>query len=76
MNSKPTQALCPACFKGYLERKAKRVMSTFRRHSISYEQPGDWCDHCGEGILSGMDALATQAKLLEWRAHIDKQEGD
>lgn len=76
MNTNQTQALCPACFKGHLERKTKRVTSKYRGHSITYEQPGDWCSHCDEGMLSGTDALATQAQLLAWRARIDKQEGD
>ncbi len=68
---KPT---CPVCFKGHLEHRVKQVKSTYRGHSITYGQPGDWCDHCEEGILSGKDALTTQAKLLTWRAQIDKQE--
>jgi len=76
MQSKQVPALCPICFKGQLKRKTKRVTSAYRGHSITYQQPGDWCDHCGEGILSGTDALATQARLLEWRTRIDKREGD
>ena len=76
MHSKRLHRICPICFKGHLERRVKQVTSIYRGHSSSYEQPGDWCSHCDEGMLSGTDALATQAQLLAWRARIDKQEGD
>jgi len=66
---------CPMCSKGRLERGSKLVTSTYRGHSITYEQSGEWCDICSEGMLTGTDVLSTQAQLLEWRAHIDKQEG-
>ena len=74
MHSKQTQALCPACFTGQLERRDKRVTSTYRGHTISYAQPGRWCDHCDEGILTGTDALATQTMLLAWRTKVDEQQ--
>lgn len=76
MQSKLAKAIFPACFKGRLERRVKRLASSYRGHSINSEQTGDWCGHCGVGILPGTDALTTQAPLLEWRAHVDKQKGD
>jgi len=63
----------PMCFKEQLEHNSTRVTSIYHGHMISYDQPGDWCAHCGEGNLTGTDAVATQATLPEWRAHIDKQ---
>ena len=66
---------CPVCGKGHIERKVKQMTSTYRGHSITYEQSGEWCDICGEGMLTGTDVLSTQAQLLAWRAQIDKQEG-
>ena len=71
MNATRKASICPVCFTGYLERKVKRVTSTYRGRSTTNDQPGDWCDHCGEGLLTGSDALVTQAILFEWRAHID-----
>jgi len=68
---------CPMCSKGRLERGSKLVTSTYRGHSITYEQSGEWCDICGEGLLTGVDVLSTQAQLLAWRAQIDNaQEND
>lgn len=66
--------MCPVCLEGRLERKSKRVTDTYRGQSRTYLQPGDWCDHCGEGILSGKDASATQHQLLAWRAKVDARE--
>ena len=65
---------CPVCFEGHLERKSKRITDTYKGHAITYDQPGDWCDQCGEGILSGDDAQATEKQLLAWRKKIDQQE--
>ena len=71
---KPRKTVCPICFDGHLERKSKRITDTYKGRSITYLQPGEWCDHCGEGILSGDDALATAKHVLEWRKKVDKQE--
>ena len=71
---KQKKSVCPVCFSGHLERRAKKVTSAYRGRSITYQQPGEWCSHCEEGILSGDDVLATRAKLLKWRARVDKEE--
>lgn len=60
--------------RGILNANQKKVTNTYKGRTITCLQPGEWCDHCGEGILSGEDALATQKRLLEWRASIEKQE--
>lgn len=65
---------CPACLQGRLERRSKRLTDIYRGYSRTYLQPGEWCERCGEGILSGKDALATQERLLAWRTEVDKQE--
>lgn len=67
------KSLCPICFEGRLERKSKRITSHYKGQSITYLQPGGWCDRCDEGMLTGSDALATQERLLAWRAKVDKQ---
>ena len=72
--SKEKKSICPICFEGRLERGLKRVTSTYRGHAITYAQPGEWCNRCEEGILTGADMLATRAKLLKWRARVDAVE--
>ena len=71
---KTKRSVCPVCFKGYLERKVKRVTDACRGDSITYNQTGAWCNRCDEGILSGRDALVTQPGLLQWRGRVDRQE--
>lgn len=68
------KSVCPVCFEGHLEHKAKRIISYYKGQSITYLQPGNWCSRCGEGVLSGSDVLVTQERLLEWREKVDKQE--
>jgi len=68
------KSVCPVCFEGRLEHKAKRITSYYKGQAITYLQPGNWCSHCGEGVLSGSDVLLTQERLLEWREKVDKQE--
>lgn len=73
---------CGMCGKGALSRHTKPVEYSFRGHTFTVNQPGEWCDHCGEGILSGADLLATEdeieqkqreilqisiAELIKWR---------
>lgn len=68
------KSVCPVCFEGRLEHKAKRITSYYKGQAITYLQPGNWCSHCGEGVLSGSDVLLTQERLLGWREKVDKQE--
>jgi YgiT-type zinc finger domain-containing protein len=68
----PDTAKCPACRKGHLMRKVKQVRARYRARSISYSQPGDWCNHCANGVLSADDVLATQGILAKWRQTIDQ----
>jgi HTH-type transcriptional regulator / antitoxin MqsA len=72
--TKQKNEACPVCFKGHLARKSKRIRAAYRGHTITYIQPGDWCDHCDEGVLTGSDAQATNAKLTLWREEVDREE--
>lgn len=72
--AKQKKSVCPVCFKGHLERRVKKVTDTYRGHSFTYDQPGNWCSHCDEGILTGRDALATEVVVRKWQAQVDKQE--
>jgi HTH-type transcriptional regulator/antitoxin MqsA len=66
---------CPVCFKGRLSRGVKRVTLEYKGRAYEEEQPGDWCDTCGEGILNGADLEATEAAWLAFRERVDKEEG-
>lgn len=63
-------ARCPQCGRGTLSRYAKPETFTYRGQITTLEQPGEWCDHCGEGILTGQDMQATEVALAEFRQQV------
>lgn len=50
---------CPNCGKGQLKRETRLVPFTYRGATIDVKQPGEWCQACGEGVLSADDMAAT-----------------
>jgi HTH-type transcriptional regulator/antitoxin MqsA len=62
---------CPVCGEGKLERKTKRQTFHYEGYTLRYEQPGLWCDACGEGILDHIDMNATGRLLYDFRASVD-----
>ena len=62
---------CPVCGRGKLKRKTRRQTFHYRRKTFRYEQPGLWCDSCGEGILENADMGATERLLYDLRASVD-----
>jgi HTH-type transcriptional regulator/antitoxin MqsA len=65
---------CPECFEGTLKHGTKRTAFEYRGHTLEYEQTGAWCDHCGEGVVSGNEAAATESLFDEFIAKVDKEE--
>jgi YgiT-type zinc finger domain-containing protein len=66
---------CPVCFQGTLHRRIKPVAMEYKGRLFEQEQPGDWCDACGEGILNGYYVQATEPAWLAFRDVVDRQEG-
>ena len=62
---------CPVCGRGKLERKIQRQVFRYQGKTFRYEQPGLWCDACGEGILENADMDATERRLYDFRASVD-----
>lgn len=65
---------CPACFQRTLEQRVKRTQFEYRGHKLEYDQEGAWCDKCGEGIVTGKEAAATESMLDDFIAKVDKEE--
>lgn len=65
---------CPACFQGTLEQRTKQTRFEYRGHLLEYEQEGAWCAVCGEGILTGKEATASESLLDNFMARVDRQE--
>ncbi len=62
---------CPACRSGKLERKTALQTFTYKRKKLQYEQPGLYCEECGEAILDTSDMDAVEPLLFDFRAKID-----
>lgn len=62
---------CPVCGSGALERKTLAQTFTYKGQVLEYEQPGEWCSSCEEGILHSSDMGATEPLLNDFRAKVD-----
>ncbi len=61
---------CPFCKNGILERKTAREIYTYKGYSGEFEQPGEWCDTCGEGILNSSDLMATEKQIRDFQSKV------
>ena len=62
---------CPACKKGILKKGVKPLLFTYKEKSVTLKQPGMWCNHCKEGVLSGSDISATEKAFEEFKLKVD-----
>ena len=62
---------CPVCGGGPPRRQTREMTSEYKDHQLSYDQPGLWCDVCGEGLLEPSDKEATDPLLADFVAKID-----
>jgi len=62
---------CTICQQGILVRETHPQIYTYQEDMITIDQPGDYCDHCGEGILNGEDLRATEKQLNDFQAKIE-----
>ena len=59
---------CPRCGKGPLKRATRPMTLECRGSTLTVDQPGDWCEACGEGLLSTEDLAVTEEARREWMA--------
>lgn len=62
---------CSACGSDNLERGSKKIKFQYKKKKIALDQPGEYCNDCGEGIVAGSDIQVTQKTLHDFRASID-----
>ncbi len=62
--------VCPECG-GKMIRETRSVPYTYKDQTIHVEQPGDWCQACGEGVLTVADIKATEKELHDFRIKVD-----
>ena len=70
MNKKKTEH-CPFCGNKTYYHQTKSMTLQYKSIPITVNQPGFWCDKCGEGVIGGEDRKATQKELQTLRAEID-----
>lgn len=74
MSEKWNGKTCPTCFKGILEQRLHRAKFEYHGRILEYDQEGAWCDNCGEGIVVGKEAAASESLLNEFIAGVDREE--
>lgn len=62
---------CPFCGVGLLERGTISETYAYKNQTLTVEQPGEWCNACGEGILDGADLHATEKQIRDFHAKVD-----
>ena len=62
---------CSVCGGASCEYKTKEIPFTYKGKTISIQQPGEWCDVCGEGVLSEKDMHATMKQMQTHKAKVD-----
>lgn len=62
---------CMLCGEDTSEHKIKEVPFTYKGETIMIEQPGKWCDSCGEGVLNSEDRKATIKEMQTHKARVD-----
>lgn len=68
---------CPVCLKGQLVREVRTARYEYRGEVCEYKQIGDWCESCGEAVLSGDDMATTEELLTGFMQRVEeKQAGE
>lgn len=62
--------ICPECG-GSLLQETRKTSYTYKDQTIEVDQPGNWCQKCGEGVLSLADMKSTEQALHDHRAILD-----
>jgi HTH-type transcriptional regulator / antitoxin MqsA len=62
---------CLACGGGPLERATKKMSFKYLGAVFTYDQPGAWCQECGEAFLEKSDKEATDLLLADFQARIE-----
>lgn len=62
---------CPHCANGSLSFGIKQQTHTYKTKNFLVNQPGEWCDSCSEGVLSGAHIKATSKLIRDMQAKID-----
>lgn len=62
---------CVSCGGGPVKRETREVTFEYKGEVLTYEQPGGWCQDCGECYLENSDDTATDLLLYDFQAKIN-----
>lgn len=62
---------CPMCGRGQLVRGIKKLSFKYHGQMISYDQPGEHCNKCDDGIVTGVDIGVTEKYIHDRQCEID-----
>ncbi|MGQ3891198.1 type II toxin-antitoxin system MqsA family antitoxin [Legionella sp. CNM-4043-24] len=66
-----TKKKCMVCGENTCEYKTKKIPFTYKGETTFINQPGEWCDTCGEGVLTDKDTHITMKEMQTHKAKVD-----
>jgi HTH-type transcriptional regulator/antitoxin MqsA len=67
-----TKKQCMVCGENTCEYKIKEIPFTYKGETTFIKQPGEWCETCGEGVLTDKDTHATMKEMQTHKAKVDR----
>jgi HTH-type transcriptional regulator/antitoxin MqsA len=64
---------CPACGGGPPKRATREMAFDYKNQTLTYDQPGLWCDDCGEALLEPSDKETTDPIIFDFMAKVDRR---
>ena len=62
---------CPACGGEPLKRATRDMKFEYKDQTLTYDQPGLWCDACGEALMEPFDKEMTDPLIFDFTAKVD-----
>lgn len=62
---------CPMCGVGRLVRETRETVVAYKGHTAPVSLLGDWCPHCGDGILEGAALEKQERAFFKLRARVE-----
>lgn len=62
---------CSSCGGGPVTRDTRKATFDYKGHRFTYDQPGAWCESCGEVFLEKSDKDSTDPLIYNFQAKVD-----
>jgi HTH-type transcriptional regulator/antitoxin MqsA len=64
--------ICPICGSSNIKKKKNKVVYKYKGHELEVEQPGEYCDSCGEIFLSPDDMKFSRKAREDFKRKAEK----